>query len=182
MTLTSACSGRNYNFRSINVVFWRVLCESARTAAKSRTNHSTNSGKTTKRLDRLAPDLAHVQIHMGMDMRQTKCSSRHKGGTWGRGLEGQQFKSMGKLSDWHQLCFTSADLSGSGHRLNTSRPSITQMVLWRVRVSQIKKSGEAVKRMDRLAPNLAHICRSICEWIYSKKIAPRDTRMTLGGY
>ena len=34
-----------------------------------------------------------------------------------------------------------------------------------VRVSQIQKSWEAVKRLDRLAPNLAHICRSTWEWI-----------------
>ena len=47
-------------------------------------------------------------------------------------------------------------------------------------MSQIQKSGEAVKRLDRLAPNFAHICRSICEWIYSKQIAPRDTRGHLG--
>ena len=51
-----------------------------------------------------------------------------QGGTWGRGLVGQTFKSQGKLSngwtDWHQLWFTSADSSGNGHRLNTSRPSI----------------------------------------------------------
>ena len=44
-----------------------------------------------------------------------------QGGTWGV-LRGQQFKSLGKLSDWHQFWFTSADLSGNGHRLNTSRP------------------------------------------------------------
>ena len=43
-------------------------------------------------------------------------------------------------------------------------------------VSQIQKSGEAIKRLDRLAPNLAHICRSIWEWIYTKQIALRDTR------
>ena len=34
----SACSGRNYNFRCINVVFWRVFRETAHTVAKSRTN------------------------------------------------------------------------------------------------------------------------------------------------
>ena len=43
---------------------------------------------------------------------------------------GQQFKSFEKLSngwtDWHQLWFTSADSSGNGHRLNTSRPTIPQ--------------------------------------------------------
>ena len=49
--------------------------------------------------------------------------------TQGGVLGGQQFKSLGKLSnvwtDWHQW-FTSADSYGNGHRLNTSRPSITQ--------------------------------------------------------
>ena len=63
---------------------------------------------------------------MGMDIRQTNCPSRHKGDTLGF-LGGQQFKSIGKLSDWHQLWFTSADSSGNGHRLNTSRPSIPQV-------------------------------------------------------
>ena len=130
MTLMSACSGRNYNFLCINVVFDVFLRESARTAAKSPTNLSTNSGKATKRLGRLAPNLAHVckfileciyskqmaprdtrgtrggggfrgqhatvwgscqtagpigtnfgsrlRIHMGMDILQTNCHSRHK--------------------------------------------------------------------------------------------------------
>ncbi len=56
----SACSGWNYNFRCINIVFGVFLRESARTAAKTRTNVSTNSGKATKRLDRLAPNLANM--------------------------------------------------------------------------------------------------------------------------
>ena len=43
------------------------------------------------------------------------------------------------------------------------------------------KSGEATKRLCRLAPNLAHICTFILEWIYAKQIAPRDTRRALGG-
>ena len=52
-----------------------------------------------------------------------------------------------------------------------------------VRVSQIQKFVEAVKRLDRLAPNLAHICISIWEWIYAKQIAPRDTRGgAVGGF
>ena len=50
---------------------------------------------------------------------------------------------MGKLSDWHQLWFTFADSSGNGHRLNTSRSSITQGAFGGgVRVSQIQKSGK----------------------------------------
>ena len=40
--------------------FGVFLRESSRTAAKSRTNLSTNSGKATKRLGRLAPNLVHV--------------------------------------------------------------------------------------------------------------------------
>ena len=112
---------------------------------------------------------------MGMDILQTNC-------TWGV-LGGQQFKSMGQLSNWHHLWFTSADSSGNGHRLNTSRPSIPQGAFrggGGIRVSQIKKYGHAVKRLDRLAPNLADIWQSIWEWIYAKQIAPRDTREALG--
>ena len=52
----------------------------------------------------------------------------HLGG--GGGLGGHTFKGQGKLSNgwtnWHQLWFTSADPSGNGHRLYTSRPSIPQ--------------------------------------------------------
>ena len=71
-----------------------------------------------------------MQIHLGIDIRQTNCPERHKGAL-GRVLGGQTFnKSQGKLSngwtDWHQLWFTSADSSGNGHRLNTSHPSIPQ--------------------------------------------------------
>ena len=99
---------------------------------------------------------------------------------------GHKFKSIGKLSnnwtDWHQIWYTSADSSGNGHRLNTTLPSISQGALRGSRVSQIQKSWEAVKRLDRLAPNLAHICRSIWEWMYAKQIAPLDKRGHLGGF
>ena len=165
----SACSGWNYNFRCINVVFLR---ESAGAAAKSRTNLSTNSGKATKRLGRLAPNLAHLCkfIWEWIYTPNKQIAPRNTSmGTWGP-LGGQQFKSLGKLSDWHQLGFTSADSSGNVHRLNTSRPSIPQGAFrggGGVRVSQIQNSWEAVKRLDRLAPNVAHICRSIWEWIYT---------------
>ena len=49
-------------------------------------------------------------------------------------------------------------------------------------MSHIQKFVKAAKRLDRLAPNLAHLCRSIWEWIYAKQIAPRDTRGHLGGF
>ena len=70
----------------------------------------------------------HLQIHLGMHIRQTNCPSRHKGALGG--FMGQTFKSLGKLSngwtDWHQIWLTSADSSGNGHRLNTIRHTITQ--------------------------------------------------------
>ena len=80
------------------------------------------------------------------------------------GLGVQQFTNIGKLSDWHQLWFTSADSSGNGHRRNTSRPSIHQEAWGGGRRSQIQKSGEAVKRLHRLAPNLVHVGGFVCEW------------------
>ena len=63
--------------------FGVFLRESARTAAKIRTNVSTNSGKATTRLGRLAPNLAY--IHLGMDIREPNCPSRHKGALGGGG-------------------------------------------------------------------------------------------------
>ena len=156
-----------------------------RTAAKRRTNLSTNSGKATQRLGRLAPKLAHMCTFIWEWIYDEQIAPRDtRGVLGGGGLGGQQFKSLGKLSDWYQLWFTSADSSGNGHRLNTSRPSIPQVAFrgrGGVRVSQIQKSWEAVKRLDRLAPNLVHVCRSIWEWIYAKHIAPRDTSGPLGG-
>ena len=101
-----------------------------------------NSGEAVKWLDRLAPNLAHVQIHMGMDIRQIapRDTRGHLGG--GGGLCGQQFKSLRKLSDCHQLWFTSADSSGNGHRLNPSRPSIPQGVLGGGRGHKFKSLGK----------------------------------------
>ena len=65
-----------------------------------------------------------------MDIRQTNCPSRHKGGghLGGGGFMCQTFKSLGKLSNgwtaWHQLWFTFEDSSVNEHRPNPSRPSI----------------------------------------------------------
>ena len=115
-----------------------------------------------------------MQIHLGMDIRQTNCPKRHKG-AFGGVLGGQTFKRQGKLSngwtDWHPLWFTSADSSGNGHRLNTKRPSIPQgacrvggwvgglgvtvwVDLWG---QQFKRLGNVVKRLDRLGLTFAHI-------------------------
>ena len=105
--------------------FGVFLRESAHTAAKSRTNLSTNSGKAAKRLGRLAPNLAHMCKFIWEWIYAKQIAPRDTRGTWGV-LGGQQFKGLGKLPDWHQLWFTSADSSGNGHRVNPSRPSIPQ--------------------------------------------------------
>ena len=42
-------------------------------------------------------------------------------------------------------------------------------------------SGKLPKRLGRVAPNLALMCKFTWEYIYAKQIAPRDTRGTLGG-
>ena len=59
---------------------------------------------------------------------------------------------MGKLSNgctgWHRIWYTSADSSGNGHRLNTSRSTIPQGHFVFFRGSQIQMSGEAVKQLD----------------------------------
>ena len=48
--------------------------------------------------------------------------------------------------------------------------------------SNIQKSGGAVKRLDRLTPNLAHMCIFIWEWIYAKQIEPQDTMRHFGDF
>ena len=160
-----------------NVVFWRVFTRVSATAAKSLT---TNSGKSYQTARPIGTKFGtHVHIHNGNVYAPNNLPLETQEGHLGEST----IQKSGKLSDWHQLWFTSADSSGNGHRLNTSRPSIPQ-VAFRGRgdrVSQIPKCGEAVNRLDRLAPNLAHICRSIWEWIYTEQIAPRHTMGALGG-
>ena len=41
-------------------------------------------------------------------------------------------------------------------------------------MSEIQKYGKATKRLDRFAPNLAHMCRFFWEWISTKHIYPSD--------
>ena len=142
------------------------LPESARTAAKSRTNLSTNSGKATKRLGRLAPNLAHMCKFILEWIYAKQIAPRETRGHLGV-LGGQQFKSMGS-------CPIGTNF-GSRLRIHLGMdksPLNTPGVIWGGggRVSQIQNSWEAVKRLDRLAPNLVHICRSIWEWIYAKKL------------
>ena len=62
------------------------------------------------------------------------------------GYRGSTIQNIGKLSDWHQLWFTSADSSGNGHRLNSLQvaPQYPRWH-WGVGGSQIQKSGKLSK-------------------------------------
>ena len=135
------------------------------------------SVEAVKRLDRLAPNLDPCAYSSGNGYTPNKLPFETQGGTWGF-YRGQTFKSLEKLSngwtDWHQLWFTSGDSSGNGHRLNASLPTIPQGALGGgVWGSQIQMSGEAVKRLDRLAPNLVHVCGFVWEWTWLNTIRPQ---------
>ena len=80
--------------------FGVFLRETAHTAATSRTNLSINLEKATKRLDQLAPNLAHMcRFIWEWIYAKQNLSSRHKGGGHLGVLGGQTFKSLGKLSN-----------------------------------------------------------------------------------
>ena len=64
--------------------FGVFLRESARTAAKSRTDLSINSAKSYQTAGPIGTKFGtHVQIHMGMDIRQKIAPRDTRGGTWG---------------------------------------------------------------------------------------------------
>ena len=165
-----ACSGQNYNFRCINVFFLACFCAS-------------------QRVQRLRAELTLAQIREKLpngctdwhQIGQTCAYSSWNGyppnrlplkvqeGTWGGGGWGPQIKSLRKMSngwaDWHQLWFTSADSSWNGHRLNTIGPSIPHGAFRGVlRSHRFKSLAKAIKRLDRLASNLAHVCGFVWEW------------------
>ena len=75
-----------------------------------------------------------------------------------------QEKLANGWTDWHQIWHTCADSSGNGYmanklNLNTQGAfgggglGVTNPRVW-----------EAVKRLDRLAPNLVDVCGFVWEW------------------
>ena len=87
------------------------------------------------------------------------------------GLGGQKCKSLENLpngwTDWHQMWYTSADSSQNGHRLKTISPSIHQGAFgggFRGKKFKSLENFQSTKRLDRLTPNLVHVCRFIWEW------------------
>ena len=69
----------------VKILFLGVfLRESARTAAKRRTNLSNNSGKATKTAGPIGTKTGtNVQIHLGMDVMPNKWPLETQGSTWG---------------------------------------------------------------------------------------------------
>ena len=70
-------------------------------------------------------------------------------------------------TDWHQIWHTCAGSSANGYTPNKLALE-TQGGNWGFRWSQMHTSGEAVKPLDRLAPNLVHVCGFVWEWTEAK--------------
>ena len=85
-------------------------------------------------------------------------------------------------TDWHQMWHTCADSYGNGYTPN-KLPLETQRggVLGGFRCSTNQKSGEAVKRLDRLEPHLVHVCGFVWEWTEAEYNSPLNTTGTWGG-
>ena len=84
------------------------------------------SGKSTKRLDRLAPNLVTIcRFIWEWTYAKKQLAPRYPRGNF-VGLGGKKCKSLENLpngwTDWHQIWYTSADSSGNGHRLKQLPP------------------------------------------------------------
>ena len=110
---------------------------------------------------------SRLRIHLGMDIGYIQVALNTPGAFRGV-IGGHKFKCLRKLSndctDWHHIWYTSADSSGNGHRQTTIRPQYPRGISGGYRGSQIQMSGEAVKRLERLAPNLVHAWGFVWEW------------------
>ena len=88
-------------------------------------SQSQNSGKTTKQLDRLAPNLAHIFGFIWEWISAKKNCFETPGGHFGF-LGGHKMNRLGNLTngwiEWHQIWHRSADSSGNGHRLKQISP------------------------------------------------------------
>ena len=87
------------------------------------------------------------------------------GGGEGRGSQIQKSgEDSNGWSDWHTIWYTCVDSAGIGYTPN-KLPRETQRGTWGFLGGQaFKRSGKAVKRLDRLAPTLVHVCGFIWEW------------------
>ena len=102
------------------------------------------SGKSTKRLDRLAPNVVTIcRFIWEWTYAKTISPSIPQGEFCG--FRGSKCKSLENLpngwTDWHQIWYMSADSSGNGHRLKQLAPRYTRGHWGGVR-GQKKKSLE----------------------------------------
>ena len=102
------------------------------------------SGETTKRMNRLAPNLVHVcgliweTTYVGKKMLPLDIPGGHLGFLGGQ--------SLGNLpngwTNWHQIWYMSANSSRSGHRLKTISPSRSNEGIFGVLRGQMSKGWE----------------------------------------
>ena len=67
-------------------------------------------------------------------------------------------------TDWHQIWHTCADSSGNGYMPNQLNFKTQGGISGGLGGHKLQKSWEAVKRLDRLAPHLVHVCGFVWEW------------------
>ena len=160
----SACSGRNYNFRCINVVFWRVfarVCD--KTAAKNRTILSIHRRSCRKPLDRSGPNLTHVCrfICEWTSAKKIKLSSPNG---YLEGVRGSHIHTCGKYakhldrSGPHLAHVDSMHIDlGMDMSYKKKNTPLIPEGHGGVRGSSFHKYGNASKPLERSGPNLAHI-------------------------
>ena len=83
----------------------------------------------------------------------------------GGGVRGSQIKNQGKFQTACPIGTTFVDSSGNGYTPNKLPRETQGGHLGDFRGSNNQRSGRAVKRLDRLAPTLVHICGFIWEWV-----------------
>ena len=119
---------------------------------------TTDSSGNGHRLNTIRPSISH-------------------GAFWGV-LGDHKFKSLLKLSngwtDWQQNFAHMCRFIWEWIYAKQIALRDTRGTGW-FRGSNIRKSGEAVKRLDRLAPSMVHVCGFIWEWTLAKYKSPHNT-------
>ena len=94
----SACSGRNYNFRCINVVFWRVFVRVSTYSARRKAELTLAHIREKLPAGPIGTKVGtHVQIQMGMDIYAKQIALRDtRGGALGGVLGGSTIQKYGE--------------------------------------------------------------------------------------
>ncbi len=142
------------------------------------------SGKSTKRLDRLAPNLIHV---CGFIWEWTQAKNNQPldtpGGHLGGGVQGSNIQKYGKSTKLlDRLAPNLVHVCGfiwEQTQAKNNQPLDTPGggILGGFQGSKIQKYGKSTKLLDRLAPNFVHVCRFIWEW--SQAEFPAENKQSL---